>query len=404
MKHIQSWLRVNPIIVKELRSRMRGPRAFVTLTITLLLSGVVMYGMLQLTTAMSSNYGSTILSAQVGQMLLAALSFLELVMVCAVTPAVTAGAISGEREKQTYEMLQATPLSPASLVWGKLVSALSYVFLLLFAAIPLASIVFIFGGVVARDMLKALLVLIILAVAFGVLGLFMSALFGRTGRATVASFLVVLVLVFVPLVVGFATAIIPNGRPARWLLAGSPVGLLLSTMELSTGTGGVLDLFSMLGGYWLGNIITPISTTSIPRPLYHYGIVFYGGLTLVLYLLTTRLVQPARRWRLSRSEVITALGALVVFAALVTGAFYATVSRYEWALYNAGSGVSSEAPITIQAEPVNPFQTGEVEVTVNPALILPTATPTPLPTPEPAATPAGALPPPDRVSQADGSG
>lgn len=399
MKRIQSWLRVNPIIVKELRSRMRGPRAFITLTVTLLLTGAVMYGMLQLVSAMSRNYGTTIMSAQVGQVLLAALSFLELVMICAITPAVTAGTISGEREKQTYEMLQATPLSPASLVWGKLVSALSYVFLLLFAAVPLGSVVFIFGGVVARDMLKALAVLMVLAVAFGVLGLFMSALFGRTGRATVASFLVVLVLVFLPLVIGFATALVPNSTPARWLLAGSPVGLLLSTMELSSGTGGVMDIFSLLGGYWMGTVITPVSTTSVPRPLYHYGLPFYAGLTLVLYLLTTRLVQPARRWRLTRSEWITTLGALVLFAALITAAFYATVSRYEWALYGSGGGAATEAPVFEgPAQPVNPLQTGEVEVTVNPALIEPTSTPTPAP------TPAGAVPQPGEMGLVDLSG
>lgn len=398
MKRIQSWLRVNPIIVKELRSRMRGPRAFITLTITLLLTGAVMYGMLQLVTAMSRNYGSTILSSQVGQVLLTALAFLELVMVCAITPAVTAGAISGEREKQTYEMLQATPLSPANLVWGKLVSALSYVFLLLFAAVPLGSVVFIFGGVVARDMLKALLVLAVLAVAFGVLGLFMSALFGRTGRATVASFLIVMVLVFLPMVVGFASALVPNSTPARWMLAGSPIGLLLSTMELAPGgAGGVMDIFSMLGGYWIGTLINPMSTTSIPRPLYHYGVPFYAGLALVLYFLTTRLVQPARRWKLTRAEWITALGALVLFAVVVTGAFYATVNRYEWAVLRSGDGVATEAPaFQGPAVPVNPLST-QVEVTVNPALIEPTLEPFPTPTPTPMATPAGALPRPGEV-------
>jgi len=403
MKRIQSWLRVNPIIVKELRSRMRGPRAFITLTVTLLLSGAAMFGMLQLVTALSNQYGGTVLSAQIGQMLLTALVFLELAMICAITPTITAGAISGEREKQTYEMLQATPLRPASLVWGKLFSALSYVFLLLFAAIPLASIVFIFGGVVLRDMLKALLVLIVLAVAFGTLGIFMSALFGRTGRATVVTFLVVLALVFVPMVIGFATALIPNATQARWLLAASPIGLLLSTLELSTGSGGMMDLFSILGGYWLGSIVTPVSTTSVPRPLYHYGVPFYAGLTLILYLLTTRLVQPARRWKLTRREWITTLGTLVLFAALLTGAFYATASRYEWARLGTGDGAATEAPIFVgPAMPGGVMSTGVVEVTVDPAVLQPT--PTPFETPTPQATPAGALPQPDEVGLANDLG
>ena len=176
---------------------MRGPRAFITLTLILLAMGAVMYAMLQIILA-SARY-TNVLSPQVGQSLFAALAFLELFMICAITPAVTAGAISSEKEKQTYEMLMSTPLSPTSILWGKLVSALSYVLLLLFAGVPLASVVFIFGGVALSDMLKALMVLVAISVAFGILGMFMSALFGRTGRATVASFITVVVLMIGPL-------------------------------------------------------------------------------------------------------------------------------------------------------------------------------------------------------------
>ena len=45
------------------------------------------------------------LSPQVGQMLFAGLVFIELMIISAITPSVTAMAISGEKEKQTYEML-----------------------------------------------------------------------------------------------------------------------------------------------------------------------------------------------------------------------------------------------------------------------------------------------------------
>jgi ABC-2 type transport system permease protein len=105
----KNLLKINPIIVKEMRSRMRGPRAFITLTAMLLFMGGVMYAMLQIILAQSRYMN--VLSPQVGQSMFAALAFLMLFMISAVTPAVTAGAISGEKEKQTYEMLMATPLS-----------------------------------------------------------------------------------------------------------------------------------------------------------------------------------------------------------------------------------------------------------------------------------------------------
>jgi ABC-2 type transport system permease protein len=137
-------LGANPIIVKELRSRMRDTRAFATLTAMLLLLGGSSYLLYRLAITTSS-YSSIPLSPQIGQTLFLALAFLELMVICAIAPAVTAGAISSEQEKLTYEMLMATPLHPASILWGKLVSALSYVFLLIFAAIPMASLIFIFG-------------------------------------------------------------------------------------------------------------------------------------------------------------------------------------------------------------------------------------------------------------------
>ena len=113
--HGRLRLGINPIIVKELRSRMRGARAFAVLTGTLLLLATVSYALYRIVLA-ATRYSSSPLSPQIGQSLFAGLAFLELMMVCFVTPAVTAGAISSEQEKLTYEMLLATPMRPASIL------------------------------------------------------------------------------------------------------------------------------------------------------------------------------------------------------------------------------------------------------------------------------------------------
>ena len=189
-------------------------------------------------------------------------------MVCAVTPAVTAGAISGEKEKLTYEMLHGHPaLSPASILWGKLISALSYVFLLLFAAVPLASLVFIFGGVAPRDMLKALVVLVVLAVSLGVLGLFMSALV-RAHRAGDGR----------QLSGGDGPAVRAAAGRHRYQRASSRVNHRAGSwhparsqcwhrrLAISRAEGGSVGLFLSWVGYWMSQAISPISQTSIPTP------------------------------------------------------------------------------------------------------------------------------------------
>jgi ABC-type transport system involved in multi-copper enzyme maturation permease subunit len=123
-----------------------------------------------------------------------ALVLVETLLVVFLAPAFTAGAISLEREKQTLDMLTATPISSLAIVIGKLFSALAYVFLLIAASIPLTAIVFVFGGVGPDDVLRAYAVLIVTAIGLGSLGLFISAVMQRTQGATVVTFFTVLFL------------------------------------------------------------------------------------------------------------------------------------------------------------------------------------------------------------------
>ena len=378
----------NPIIVKELRSRMRGPRAFLTLTGVLALLAAISYAIYRMV-LVSSRYTTSPLSPQVGQALFSGLAFLELMMICAVTPSVTAGAISGEQEKQTYEMLLATPLRPASILWGKLVSALGYVFLLLFASVPMASLVFIFGGVSPRDMLKALMVLVVVMLMLGVVGLFMSALFGRTGRATALSYLVVLGLLFAPLFISIAAGVMRQAEPPRWITVASPIAALFSAIQPSIATDSMTNLFWMLGGSLWSVMQAPVSQTGIPRPLYHYSLPLYGAVTVLLYLLSTRLVLPARRWRLTLKEGLVGLGVVLGFAALIALAFLRTSGRYE----NSLSLFQSPTQVPVMGGMVEPpaiMQAPAIPVDA------PTATPLPYPvpgdTPAPTATPAALEP------------
>lgn len=183
-------LQPNPIIVKELRSRMRGGRAFLLLTGFLLGLGLVGYGLFLRSTS-GERYGMPLFSAQIGQTLFVGLAFALLFLVCLIAPAVTIGAISTERERLTYEMLMTTALPPHRLLWGKLISALTYIGLLLIAAIPLGSIVYLFGGITLKIVVQVLVIIILTAITTGMIGLWASAMTGKTARAAVISYLLI---------------------------------------------------------------------------------------------------------------------------------------------------------------------------------------------------------------------
>lgn len=184
---------------KELRGRMRGPRAFVGLTLYLaLLAGfTVMIYLLQRDAAASQaafGWGNPYLAAQVGQAVFATLLLLQVLLVVFLAPAATAGAISLEREKQTLDLLAATPVSTLAIVVGKLVSALAFVVVLILASIPLTAVVFVLGGVAPEDVLRGYVVLLVTAVGFGSVGLLLSTMTRRTQSATVLTYVVVLAL------------------------------------------------------------------------------------------------------------------------------------------------------------------------------------------------------------------
>ncbi len=183
--------------VKELRGRMRGRRAFVILTIYLvLLGGFAWMVELIMERAYSSGFGVSggTASASIGQGIFAALLMLETLQVAFLAPASTAGSVSQEREKQTLELLVVTPISSLAMVIGKLFSALIYVWLLIAASIPLTAIVFVYGGVAPDDVVRGYIVLIVTALGFGAMGLLASSLVKRTQAAIAMSVFSVLFL------------------------------------------------------------------------------------------------------------------------------------------------------------------------------------------------------------------
>jgi len=178
---------VGAVGVKELRGRMRGRRAFVILSLYLvLLAGFAWMVELMMERTYSTGIGGNAVfaTAAIGQGIFAALLMLETLLVAFLAPMATAGSISLEREKQTLEMLAATPITSFAIVLGKLLSALVYVWLLIAASIPLTAVVFVFGGVAPDDVARGYLVLIVTALGFGSFGLFCSSLVKRTQAAT----------------------------------------------------------------------------------------------------------------------------------------------------------------------------------------------------------------------------
>lgn len=197
----------NPVTIKELRSRMRGRRAFAVLTAYLsIMSGIIFLIYLAF---LNSTGGSVSDAQEAGQALFATVVGIQSFLVLFVAPAFTANAISGEKERQTFDLLRTTLLSAPDFVTGKLLSSLSYVVLLILAAVPLQSFAFLLGGISLSQLFVSQLLLIMMAVTVACFGLYCSSRMKTTLGATVLTFAGVLLITFgLPALVGLSAAIL----------------------------------------------------------------------------------------------------------------------------------------------------------------------------------------------------
>ena len=225
----------NPIVAKEYRSRMRTWRSPVAMTVYILLLGGLGWAIFSAMSASARNAfnGSP---ANYGQALFLSLVIFQMVLLAFITPALTAGAISSERERQTIDLLFVTKLPSFSILWGKLLASMSFVFLLLLLSVPIFSLVFLFGGIELDQVLAAFLVTAVAALTLGVIGIACSTAFRRTLPATVAAYGASFILLAGTLLYGllFPTSIDPNATAAPAPPAVSYISPLLPLVTIGT--------------------------------------------------------------------------------------------------------------------------------------------------------------------------
>lgn len=193
---------INPILASSARRRMRSIRTPILITL---------YGAMIFAAGLGMAFGAfasstlSIFAMREGVTAYAAMLVIQFAMILLITPAMTAGSIASERERQTLDMLLVTNTGSLRIVAGKLLESLGYVALLLVAALPTMCLTLITGGVTLADVLTGALFLLVTAFAALSVGVFASAVFRRTVTATVMAYLLVFligVVTLLPMVLG----------------------------------------------------------------------------------------------------------------------------------------------------------------------------------------------------------
>ena len=179
-------LRLNPILKKDLRVIARNMKfswglfAFeAVLGVIFLFAMLIMYESVGYTNMYSSMVS-----------LFPIIGGTELVIVALITPILTASAITSEKEKQTFDILLTTVMTPHAIIRGKLLSAVTRVMMFVVGSIPLMAISFTVGGVSWWALFAFLLLTLVFAIYVGSIGIMSSTFSNKSLVSIIISYVI----------------------------------------------------------------------------------------------------------------------------------------------------------------------------------------------------------------------
>lgn len=223
---------MNPVLGREIRERMRTPRAFITLTVFLLFLVLTVFIVYQGTTTSGQIESDLARQTRLGRDLFEWVLFIEMALILFFIPGLSSGAVAGERERQTLLPLQVTLLRPRNVLIGKILAAISFLVLLIVSSLPVMVVAYLLGGIQLIDGVRAITVLTLMAVLVATMVVSISTFARRTQTATLMSYgFVALLVLGGPLV--FLTARIVDSssgtdraNPPAVLLTINPIALV----------------------------------------------------------------------------------------------------------------------------------------------------------------------------------
>ncbi len=301
-------MKINPVYLKELKTSVRSMKtSFYLLGYNGLLA---LFGLFAfyVTFEYESKYGGTVNYSDILQ-IYAIITATEFVMVLFMVPALTASSISGEREKQTLEILLTTKLSPLQIILGKLASSISMTILLALSSLPVLALVFSIGGVTFRDLLEFMVLIVVTAIFVGSIGIFFSTLFKKTTAATVSTYGAILAIGLGSLCIVWAITILAelkinkfsvgteihqNPDVGNWILILliNPAMSCFAMIENQIGTGSRLTAF-------LHNFGT--ISMKLQNDWFLLSVILQLGISAILVWSSSRLLNPLRK-RCSRKK------------------------------------------------------------------------------------------------------
>lgn len=286
--------KVNPILKKDLKVTSRSAKLCLELTVyeaILMLIFIIQMNIMSYDRGYYVSYGNRY---DEFVNLFPILSIVQIVIVGLIIPIMTASSISGERERQTFDIMLTTSMTPFSIILGKVTSAVIRVLLFVVASIPIMSLSFLLGGMSWLILLYFLIAITVYAFFSGSIGILCSSIC----KKSISSIILAYVINFAVYVLSFVPMFFRAMTTRTYDLGESPLLLLLNPVVffeefycwIITGR---MDnsLMNELTGSHVGTVTNWF--THDARWLIASGIMIIL-LTLVFMLLSARRINPLK--------------------------------------------------------------------------------------------------------------
>ncbi len=214
---------LNPVMVKEFRCRRFGRLHWLLRLVAVCM--VVSLGLTYATTAGTFDWGVETIGA--------IMVVLQVALIVLIAPSLSAGLISVERESGGWILLLTTPLGVRRIVWGKLLSALIPLILLLGATMPGYLVMAYIQPGMALQVQRVLICLVLTSVFAMMVSAAVGSLFVRTAAATAGAYSVLLVLSAAPMMVWMGRNAPFGHDTVEAALSTSSIGAALSVIQFS---------------------------------------------------------------------------------------------------------------------------------------------------------------------------
>jgi hypothetical protein len=251
---------VNPVMVKEFRSRRFGRSHWV---LRLIFLSAILSLFLSVVAA-SGTLGWDV------EVIGGVLVLLQITLLVLFAPSLAAGLVSGERESGTWQLLRMTPLSPGAILRGKLLSVAWPLLLLMSATVPGYSVMLTVEPTLVYRIGRVVASLALTAVFAVLLSAAVSTLFRSTATATTVSYLALLTVCAGPLLIWLGREAPFGHATVEAVLAVDPVAAALQ----AAATPGFAEYALLPANWWIT-----------------------GGVCVALLMLLT-----VRTWQLCRPE------------------------------------------------------------------------------------------------------